>query len=131
MRVGLHGGTRARAGVREEEGSDDGGDDDGDDVYKVVASVASADEVREDAMRAAEEEVVDESRAVLVASSLRFSAHRCESGKLVKAAATSGRLAPEGGNGVFTVQSSDIGTKIKIKQASKLARKGRGHVSVG
>jgi hypothetical protein len=113
----------ARAAVWEEDGSDDGGDDDDDDVYRVVMSVASADEVREEAMRAAEE-AVDECRAV-VSSSLGFSEHRCESGKAV---ATSGRLAPEGRNGDFTVRSSDIGKKkLKNKQASKKARKGRGH----
>ena len=105
MRVRLHGGTRARAGIREVEGAEDGGDDDGDDdVYKVVTSVASADEVREDARRGAEE-AVDESRVVLVAA---FSEHRCESGK---AAATSGGLTPDGRNRGFTVLSSDIGGK--------------------
>lgn len=114
MRVGLHGGTKARAGVmEEEEGSDDGGgDDDDDDVYKSVVSVASAEEVREDAMHAAEEEAVDESRAILVSSS---EVRKCESGTSVKAAATSGRMVPEGKRGVFTVLSSDIGNKIKNK----------------
>lgn len=107
MRVGLHGGTRAR----EEEDPDDGGGDDDDDVYKVVVSVAS-DDVREDAMRAAEE-AVDGSRAVWFASSLGFSVRRCESGKSFKAAAASGGLAPKDRNRVFTVLSSDIGTKIK------------------
>ena len=120
----------AKAGVwAEEDGSDVGGDDDDDDddVYRVVTSVASADEVRE-AMRAAGEGV-DEFRAVLVASSsLGFSEHRCESGKAV---ATSGRLAPEGGNEDFTGRSSDIVKNFKQKKqnkrASKKARKGRGH----
>lgn len=66
-------------------------------------SVASAEEVREDAdaMRAAEGEAV-ESR---VPSSLGFDEvmRRCESGKSVMAA------APEGKSGIFTVLSSDIG----------------------
>jgi len=118
MRVRLHGGTKARAEViEEEEGSDDeGGGDDDDDVYKVVVSVASAEEVREDAMRAAEGEAVHP-------SSLGFEVRRCESGKSVSA--TSGRvMAPKG-----TVRSSDIGgTKlrnIKDKRTTKLARMGR------
>ena len=99
MRVRLHGGTKARGGVREEEGSaDDGGDDvvDDDDVHEVDMSVASADEVREDAMRAAEE-AVDGSRTVFVALSPGFSEYRCESGK------AAARLAPVGRNEVFTV----------------------------
>ena len=95
-------------------------------------SVASAEEVREDAdaMRAAEREAV-ESR---VPSSLGFDeVRRCESGKSVMAA------APEGNSGIFTVlSSSDIGFANKIKktikqtkQANKLARMGRGLSSVG
>jgi hypothetical protein len=122
MRVRLHGGTKARAEVIEEEedGSDDeGGGDDDDDVYKVVVSVASAEEVREDAMRATEGEAVRP-------SSLGFEVlRRCESGKSVSA--TSGRVmvAPKGKS---TVRSSDIGaTKLKnIKdKRTKLARMGR------
>ena len=110
MRVRLHGGTTAGAGViEEEEGSDDGGgDDDDDDVYKVVTSVASAEEVREDAMRAAEGEAVGGSRAISAPSS---EVRKCESVTSVKATATSGRMVPEGKRVVFTVLSSDIGNK--------------------
>ena len=76
-------------------------------------SVASAEEVREDAdaMRAAEGEAL-ESR---VPSSLGFDeVHRCESGKSVMAA------APEGKSGIFTVlSSSDIGFANKIKKNNK------------
>lgn len=103
MRVRLHGGTKVRAEVIEEEDDEGGGDDD-DDVYEVVVSVASAEEVREDAMRAAEGEAVHP-------SSLGFEVlRRCESGKSVSA--TSGRvMAPKGKS---TVRSSDIGgTKLK------------------
>lgn len=78
-------------------------------------SVASVEEVREDAPADAMPLRAAEGEAVRVASSLDFEeVRRCESGKSVKTAAPEGKSG-----GFFTVLSSDIALRTKLKTIKK------------